>query len=185
MGRFDTFFLLCRNRMRQWLEIKWETKPKILILHHMRRISSATVAQMRFMSVSSIRKPTDPNTLRQRANASGRGKNEYRSRKVRRLWCVTKKIAVAYGVERETAAAAAESSVRDRPDVVVVERKNVFVITLRVILHAAYIALRICASCAVAVLAIIGLASLIYPNIRAELVNSLGQVMDELQAFLA
>ena len=73
----------------------------------------------------------------------------------------------------------------DRPDVVVVERKNVFVITLRVILHAAYIALRICASCAVAVLAIIGLASLIYPNIRAELVNSLGQVMDELQAFLA
>lgn len=47
----------------------------------------------------------------------------------------------------------------DRPDVVVVERKNVFVITLRVILHAAYIALRICASCAVAVLAIIGLAS--------------------------
>lgn len=64
----------------------------------------------------------------------------------------------------------------DRPDVVVVERKNVFVITLRVILHAAYIALRICASCAVAVLAIIGLASLIYPNIRAELVNSLGQV---------
>ena len=55
----------------------------------------------------------------------------------------------------------------DRPDVVVVERKNVFVITLRVILHAAYIALRICASCAVAVLAIIGLASLIYPNIRA------------------
>ena len=28
----------------------------------------------------------------------------------------------------------------DRPDVVVVERKNVFVITLRVILHAAYIA---------------------------------------------
>ena len=30
----------------------------------------------------------------------------------------------------------------DRPDVVVVERKNVFVITLRVILHAAYIALR-------------------------------------------
>ena len=71
----------------------------------------------------------------------------------------------------------------DRPDVVVVERKNVFVITLRVILHAAYIALRICASCAVA--AIIGLASLIYPNIRAELVNSLGQVMDELQAFLA
>ena len=73
----------------------------------------------------------------------------------------------------------------DRPDVVVVERKNVFVITLRVILHAAYIALRICASWAVAVLAIIGLASLIYPNIRAELVNSLGQVMDELQAFLA
>ena len=73
----------------------------------------------------------------------------------------------------------------DRPDVVVVVRKNVFVITLRVILHAAYIALRICASCAVAVLAIIGLASLIYPNIRAELVNSLGQVMDELQAFLA
>lgn len=76
----------------------------------------------------------------------------------------------AYGIEGEK--------------VVVVERKNKAVQVMRVVVWAFFLLLRILASAAVAVLAIIGLTSLLFPDIRAELIDTLLQTAYQVRQFI-
>lgn len=66
-------------------------------------------------------------------------------------------------------------------DVVVVERKNAVAQTTRIVLSFCWTVLRVLAVILVAVLAIIGLAALLYPDVRGELLQVFTAILKELQ----
>lgn len=71
----------------------------------------------------------------------------------------------------------------EEKEVVVVERKSRVVQIWRVTLRYFVLLLKVLASVLVAVLAVIGLATLIYPGIRAEFFATANQVIVELRAY--
>lgn len=80
-----------------------------------------------------------------------------------------KRLKEQYGVENQ--------------DVIVIEKKNVISQTLRVVMNAAFAALRIAAFALIALLALVGLAGLIYPNIRAEYAITYQRMFTELSGY--
>lgn len=70
-----------------------------------------------------------------------------------------------------------------QPNVVVVERKNVLTNILRILLRALGMSLRVASAVSVAVLAVIGLAALIYPDIRGEVVDTGLRIIGEMQSY--
>ena len=67
---------------------------------------------------------------------------------------------------------------------IVVERKNILTNTLRVVLKASGGIARFTAAAVLAALALIGLATLVYPNTRAELLVNIGQAFEQLHQYL-
>ncbi len=70
------------------------------------------------------------------------------------------------------------------PDVIVVEKKNVLSQSLRILLNAFFLLLRILAILLILLLALIGLAGLIYPNIRSEYLVTWNRIAFELSTYL-
>ena len=70
------------------------------------------------------------------------------------------------------------------PDVIVVEKKNVLSQSLRILLNAFFLLLRILAILLILLLALIGLAGLIYPNIRSEYLVVWNRIALELSIYL-
>jgi hypothetical protein len=71
-----------------------------------------------------------------------------------------------------------------KQDVVVVEKKNAAAQVLRAFGKIAGSVLRKLAAIILILLAIIGLASLVYPNIRAELLYTFNQLIGELKGYI-
>ena len=69
-------------------------------------------------------------------------------------------------------------------DVLVVEKKNAIAQILRAIFHAVFTILRIIANILLVILAVIGLAAIIYPNIRVEVINTAKIIVDEVVLYL-
>ncbi len=70
------------------------------------------------------------------------------------------------------------------PNTIVVERKNVVTNTLRLAGRASIMAIRFAASVALAGLALIGLAALIYPDTRLTLLEHAVETMNQLSQWL-
>lgn len=70
------------------------------------------------------------------------------------------------------------------PNTVIVERKNVITNSLRIILKALGQVIRFAASAAIAALALIGLAALVYPDTRTLLIEKLVESIAQLNIFL-
>ena len=70
------------------------------------------------------------------------------------------------------------------PNTGIVERKNIFKNSLRIILKALGQGIRFAASAAIAALALIGLAALVYPDTRTLLMDKIVESMAQLNIFL-
>jgi len=68
--------------------------------------------------------------------------------------------------------------------VIVVEQKSTIAQTVKVILSFCLTLLRIVATILLVVLAVIGLSAIIYPNIRQQLIITIGQIVREITQML-
>lgn len=95
----------------------------------------------------------------------------------------SKRLRAAWEQQKEQRRLREQYGVND-PAVLVVEKKNPFTNTLRLLGHAAVLALRFAAAAAMAVLAFIGLAALIYPDARLALLGHAVETMNQLNQWL-
>ena len=86
--------------------------------------------------------------------------------------------------QHEQKALRAEYDIKDE-DFIVVEKKNAVAQILKTIFHALFITLNILINVLLIVLATIGLASLIYPNIRAEVLSAAKDIYVEIKGYLS
>lgn len=71
------------------------------------------------------------------------------------------------------------------PATVIVEKKNAVAQILRTVFSAAFVIIRIAADILLIVLAITGLMAFLYPNIRAELRETVEAVISEVRGYLS
>ena len=72
----------------------------------------------------------------------------------------------------------------EQQDLLIVEKKNVIAQILRAIFQAFFSVLRVSATILIILLSTIGLASIIYPNIRAEIVITIASIIQEIRTYL-
>lgn len=95
----------------------------------------------------------------------------------------TKRLRAAWEQAKQQQALRDQYGVSD-PNTVVVERKNVVTNTLRLFGQASIMAIRFAATVALAGLALIGLAALIYPDTRLALLGHAVETMNQLNQWL-